>query len=202
MTTAQEITRFREHSLWHALATVTDVAKAAQPRDSTSRHTLARVIATMQYAREFHTIDPHLLPEGREATASSIESVASAIGDQIEGWDQDGAMTAITVNQIDSYCTQVMTFIRDGAWPALFKESRARAISEAAAAFESAAEQSLDGLQKDVMTASEELESTRTDLATLLAQAEQAQSVIDAANANFSAEVAALRTRGDTQLAE
>jgi hypothetical protein len=157
MTSAAQIQEFKQHPVWEGALALKSQVDDTAPRSSDDRHTLARVRAVCDYVHAFRSFEPYLFPQARVGTADVVQAKLAVISAQVEGWDQDAGMLQPTIDQIDGSVDAILGAIASGNWPALQRESRARAIINASQAFIDTADQSLTALKGSIDDAQTEL---------------------------------------------
>lgn len=202
--TPDDVSGFKQHELWKAATDLREALRSAHGRGSTDRETIARALAIIGFLLAFRSVDARLFPSSRISDADTLYRWVDYINDQLEGWDQDAAMTQQTVSQIDSYCDAI---IRDTqTWPRLQRDGRADAINAAAEAYRVAAEGSISGVesttaevQEALRVVAEEVELLRVQAKELVDEATTARSDIDSSLESIEERAeAALTTRLET----
>jgi hypothetical protein len=196
--TPDDVSSFKQHGLWKAAADLREAFRSAKGRGSTDRETIARALAILGYLLAFRSSDARLFPSSRISDADTLYRLVDYINDQLEGWDQDAAMTQQTVSQIDSYCDAI---IRDTqAWPRLQRDGRAEAIDGAAEAYRSAAEGSLIGVESTTAELEQALRAVTEEVELLRIQAKDLVSNATAARSDIGSSLESIEARAEDAL--
>lgn len=179
MTTREDIAGIRNHPVWDEIDNVRQRGRDATPRDSTDRETLARIEAVLSYAANYRSFGPHLFPSSWSSSFANLLSYVNQVSSLLESWDQSGPMSRGTAGNIDSYLDNVLDVLVTFA--SLQKESRARAIADAADGYRSAAEASIKAIETKVSELQAALVSTQETLDSTLQEATAARSTAETA---------------------
>lgn len=159
MTSPADIEAFKRHPLWEVAATLKNELRASRPLSDIDRATIARAKNVVQYIASFSNVPPDLFPSQRVDQAHTFLRVLLSLESQVQGWDQAGAMSPNTVNQIDTLCDQILGELSRAYWPLLPNPTRSTVFLEAARTYVEVSEASLQALQADAELAHSEAQA-------------------------------------------
>lgn len=196
--TPDDVSSFKQHRLWKATSDLREALRSAKGRGSTDRETIARALAVVSYLAAYRSVDARLFPSSRISDADALHRCVDYINDQLEGWDQDAAMTQQTVSQIDSYCDVILRDTQ--AWPRLQRDGRVEAVDAAAEAYRSAAEGSLIGIESTTADLEEGLRAVTEEVDLLRIQAKDLVSEATTARTDIASSLESIEDRAEDAL--